>query len=163
MTAVTPLVADVSTPAPRTHSADDLSQNSGALRDLTISNDELKRSAATRMKPPRTRSPAFVRGLRGDPSDELPGLAGVGAKKGRRPGVALRLGEGDARGGDLRSADAGYLEKTLRIVPPMTDLEIEVPRGRRESLGGRSGSSRGAGAAPRGSRAPSRGPCKPCR
>jgi 5'-3' exonuclease len=70
--------------------------------------------------------------LRGDPSDGLPGLAGVGAKKAadlvRRYGSVKAMLEA----GIFRSADADYLEKALRIVPPVTDLEIEVPRGRRD-------------------------------
>jgi hypothetical protein len=34
--------------------------------------------------------------------------------------------------GIFRAADAEYLEKARRIVPPVKDLEIEVPRGRRD-------------------------------
>jgi 5'-3' exonuclease len=70
--------------------------------------------------------------LRGDPSDGLPGVAGIGAKKAadlvRRYGsVAAML---DA--GIFRTADAEYLDKAGRIVPPVTDLNIEVPPGRRD-------------------------------
>jgi 5'-3' exonuclease len=70
--------------------------------------------------------------LRGDPSDGLPGVAGIGAKKAadlvRRHGsVAAML-----KAGIFRSADADYLEKARRIVPPVSDLDIEVPRGRRD-------------------------------
>ena len=70
--------------------------------------------------------------LRGDPSDGLPGLAGVGAKKAadlvRRYGsVAAML---DA--GIFRTSDADYLEKALRVVAPVGDLKLEVPRGRRD-------------------------------
>jgi 5'-3' exonuclease len=70
--------------------------------------------------------------LRGDPSDGLPGVAGIGAKKAadlvRRYGsVAAML---DA--GIFRAADAEYLDKAGRLVPPVTDLKIEVPRGRRD-------------------------------
>jgi 5'-3' exonuclease len=70
--------------------------------------------------------------LRGDPSDGLPGVAGIGAKKAadlvRRYGSVRAMIEA----GIFRSADAEYLEKASRIVPPVTDLAIEVPRGRRD-------------------------------
>jgi 5'-3' exonuclease len=70
--------------------------------------------------------------LRGDPSDGLPGVAGIGAKKAadlvRRHGSVRAMLEA----GIFRSADAEYLDKARRIVPPVADLEIEVPRGRRE-------------------------------
>jgi 5'-3' exonuclease len=69
--------------------------------------------------------------LRGDPSDGLPGVAGIGAKKAadlvRRHGSVGAMLEA----GIFRSADADYLEKARRIVPPVSDLGIEVPRGRR--------------------------------
>ena len=70
--------------------------------------------------------------LRGDPSDGLPGVAGIGAKKAadlvRRHGSVGAMLEA----GIFRSADADYLEKARRIVPPVSDLGIEVPRGRRD-------------------------------
>jgi 5'-3' exonuclease len=70
--------------------------------------------------------------LRGDPSDGLPGLAGVGAKKAadlvRKYGSVAAMLEA----GVLRASDADYLEKAQRVVPPVTDLPIEVPRGRRD-------------------------------
>ena len=70
--------------------------------------------------------------LRGDPSDGLPGVAGVGAKKAadlvRRYGSVAAMLEA----GIFREADAEYLRRASRIVPPVTDLEIEVPRGRRD-------------------------------
>jgi 5'-3' exonuclease len=71
--------------------------------------------------------------LRGDPSDGLPGIAGVGAKK--AADLVRRYGSVGAmlEAGIFRSADAEYLEKASRIVLPVTDLEIDVPRGRRES------------------------------
>jgi len=71
--------------------------------------------------------------LRGDPSDGLPGLAGVGAKKAadlvRRYGSVAAMLEA----GIFRDSDAEYLEKAQRVVAPVTDLKIEVPRGRRDS------------------------------
>jgi 5'-3' exonuclease len=69
--------------------------------------------------------------LRGDPSDGLPGVAGIGAKK--AADLVRRYGSVGAmlEAGIFRSADAEYLEKARRIVPPVTDLKIEVPAGRR--------------------------------
>jgi 5'-3' exonuclease len=70
--------------------------------------------------------------LRGDPSDGLPGLAGVGAKK--AADLVRRYGsvQGMLDAGVFRSADAEYLEKARRVVPPVSDLKIAVPRGRRD-------------------------------
>jgi 5'-3' exonuclease len=70
--------------------------------------------------------------LRGDPSDGLPGVAGIGAKK--AADLVRRYGSvgGMLEAGIFRSADAEYLEKARRIVPPVSDLKFEVPRGRRE-------------------------------
>ena len=34
---------------------------------------------------------------------------------------------------ELRPADREYLERAVRIVPPVADLPIELPDGRRES------------------------------
>ncbi len=70
--------------------------------------------------------------LRGDPSDGLPGLAGVGAKK--AADLVRRYGSVEAmlEAGVFRSSDAEYLEKAQRVVPPVTDLKIEVPLGRRD-------------------------------
>ncbi|MDQ6719740.1 MAG: 5'-3' exonuclease [Candidatus Dormibacteraeota bacterium] len=70
--------------------------------------------------------------LRGDPSDGLPGIAGVGAKK--AADLVRRYGSVGAmlEAGIFRAADADYLDKARRIVPPVSDLEIEVPGGRRD-------------------------------
>jgi 5'-3' exonuclease len=70
--------------------------------------------------------------LRGDPSDGLPGIAGIGAKK--AADLVRRYGSVGAmlEGGIFRTADADYLEKASRIVPPVTNLDIEVPTGRRD-------------------------------
>ena len=69
--------------------------------------------------------------LRGDPSDGLPGVAGIGAKK--AADLVRRYGSVGAmlEAGIFRSADAEYLEKARRLVPPVTDLKIELPPGRR--------------------------------
>jgi 5'-3' exonuclease len=70
--------------------------------------------------------------LRGDPSDGLPGLAGVGAKKAadlvRKYGSVAAMLEA----GIFRASDAEYLEKAQQVVAPVADLKIEVPRGRRD-------------------------------
>jgi len=70
--------------------------------------------------------------LRGDPSDGLPGVAGIGAKK--AADLVRRYGSVGAmlEAGIFRAADAEYLRKASRIVQPVTDLEIEVPPGRRD-------------------------------
>jgi 5'-3' exonuclease len=69
--------------------------------------------------------------LRGDPSDGLPGMAGVGDKKAaelvrRYGGVAGLLAQGK-----LASADRDYLERAMAVVPPRTDIPIDLPPGRR--------------------------------
>lgn len=71
--------------------------------------------------------------LRGDPSDGLPGIAGVGDKKAAE--LVTRYGSVGAmlEAGVFRNANAEYLEKALRVVPPVRDLPIEAPKGRRDS------------------------------
>ena len=70
--------------------------------------------------------------LRGDPSDGLPGLRGVGAVT----AAAMIRRHGDIAGvlreRELREADRDYLERAARIVPPVADLPVELPAGRRE-------------------------------
>jgi len=70
--------------------------------------------------------------LRGDPSDGLPGLAGFGPKK--AADLVRKYGSVRAMidAGIFREADAKYLEKAMRVVAPVADLKIEVPRGRRD-------------------------------
>jgi 5'-3' exonuclease len=70
--------------------------------------------------------------LRGDPSDGLPGLAGVGDKK--AADLVRRYGSVEAmlEAGVFRSADAEYLKRASKVVPPVGDLKIKVPRGRRQ-------------------------------
>jgi 5'-3' exonuclease len=71
--------------------------------------------------------------LRGDPSDGLPGLRGVGSVT--AAGMIRRYGDipGVLRERQLRDADREYLEGALRVVPPVADLPIELPPGRRDS------------------------------
>jgi 5'-3' exonuclease len=70
--------------------------------------------------------------LRGDPSDGLPGLAGFGPKK--AADLVRRYGSVRAMidAGIFREADADYLEKAMKVVAPVADLKLEVPRGRRD-------------------------------
>src|SRR6202022_1020379 len=71
--------------------------------------------------------------LRGDPSDGLPGIAGVGAKK--AADLVRRYGsvQGMLEAGIFRDSDAAYLEEAQRVVPPGADPPVTGPRGRRDS------------------------------
>jgi 5'-3' exonuclease len=70
--------------------------------------------------------------LRGDPSDGLPGLKGVGDVA--AAGMIRRYGDiaGVLRERPLREGDREYLERALRVVPPVADLPIGLPPGRRD-------------------------------
>lgn len=70
--------------------------------------------------------------LRGDPSDGLPGLAGVGDKKAAE--LVCHYGgiEGLLAGGRLRDSEREYLDRARRVVPPIADLPIGLPAGQRE-------------------------------
>jgi 5'-3' exonuclease len=70
--------------------------------------------------------------LRGDPSDGLPGVAGVGPKKAADLVKRYRSVRAMIDAGIFRAADAEYLEKASRVVPPVADLKIKVPPGRRD-------------------------------
>jgi 5'-3' exonuclease len=63
--------------------------------------------------------------LRGDPSDGLPGLAGVGEKSAAT--LVKRHGsvEGLLADGKLSAADADYLRRALVVVKPAAGLEID--------------------------------------
>jgi 5'-3' exonuclease len=69
--------------------------------------------------------------LRGDPSDGLPGVSGVGPKK--AADLVRKYGsvQGMLDAGIFRAADAEYLARAQRVVPPVGDLAITVPKGRR--------------------------------
>ena len=69
--------------------------------------------------------------LRGDPSDGLPGVAGIGPKK--AADLVKRYGslQGMLDAGIFRAADAAYLERASKVVAPVRDLALKVPRGRR--------------------------------
>ncbi|HEX6488982.1 MAG TPA: 5'-3' exonuclease [Candidatus Dormibacteraeota bacterium] len=63
--------------------------------------------------------------LRGDPSDGLPGLAGVGEKS--AAAMVKRHGsvEGVLAEGKLSAADADYLRKALVVVKPAAGLQLD--------------------------------------
>jgi 5'-3' exonuclease len=71
--------------------------------------------------------------LRGDPSDGLPGLKGVGSVT--AAAIIRRYGDlaGVLRERPLRDGDREYLLNAIRVVPPVTDLPIALPPGRREA------------------------------
>ena len=71
--------------------------------------------------------------LRGDPSDGLPGLKGVGAVT--AAGMIRRHGDiaGILRERQLNDSDRAYLENASRVVSPVADLPIALPAGRRAS------------------------------
>lgn len=71
--------------------------------------------------------------LRGDPSDGLPGLRGVGSVT--AAGMIRRYGDiaGVLRERELRDADREYLEGAIRVVTPVADLPIQLPPGRRDA------------------------------
>jgi len=71
--------------------------------------------------------------LRGDPSDGLPGLKGVGSVT--AAGMIRRHGDiaGVLRERDLSDADREYLESAMSVVAPVADLPIDLPPGRRDA------------------------------
>ena len=78
--------------------------------------------------------------LRGDPSDGLPGVRGVGEKTARSlingyPSLQALLDDADAQTPRLRSAllDArGYLTAMAEVVPVRTDVELRIERAERD-------------------------------
>jgi len=70
--------------------------------------------------------------LRGDPSDGLPGIPGIGDKTAAQ--YVTRYGSVRAMldAGVFKGAHAEYLEAALKVVPPVRDLPIKVPKGRRD-------------------------------
>jgi 5'-3' exonuclease len=70
--------------------------------------------------------------LRGDPSDGLPGLPGVGPKTAAT--LVIRYGgvNGLLESGKLSAADADYVRRALEVVKPGSAIPVPVPQGRRE-------------------------------
>ena len=71
--------------------------------------------------------------LRGDPSDGLPGIPGIGDKTAAQMvkkygSVQKMLDAGIFR----KQEQADYLRNALKVVPPVADLPLKIPRGRRE-------------------------------
>jgi 5'-3' exonuclease len=71
--------------------------------------------------------------LRGDPSDGLPGLKGVGSVAAAE--MIRRYGDvgGVLRESSLREPARDYLVRATRVVPPVADLAIALPPGRRDA------------------------------
>ena len=69
--------------------------------------------------------------LRGDPSDGLPGVAGVGPKRAADLVKKYRSVQGMLDAGIFSAADSAYLANALKVVPPRVDLELPMPKGRR--------------------------------
>lgn len=72
--------------------------------------------------------------LRGDPSDGLPGLKGVGERTAaelirRHQSIEAMLSATDTR---LSESDRDYLQRALRVVSPRRDLDVALPQGRRD-------------------------------
>ena len=71
--------------------------------------------------------------LRGDPSDGLPGLKGVGAVT----AAAMIRRHGDIAGvlreRSLRPADREYLKAAVSVVRPVDDLPVALPAGHRDA------------------------------
>jgi len=69
--------------------------------------------------------------LRGDPSDGLPGVSGVGPKK--AADLIKRYGsiQGMLDASLFGASDSDYLRRAQKAVPPVTTLALELPSGRR--------------------------------
>lgn len=70
--------------------------------------------------------------LRGDPSDGLPGLKGIGSVGAAGMIRRHESVEGVLRDRALRNSDRDYLERALRVVRPVADLPLVLPGGRRD-------------------------------
>jgi len=72
--------------------------------------------------------------LRGDPSDGLPGIPGIGDKTAAQMVTRYGSVEKMLEAGVFRNEEhADYLRRALKVVPPVRDLPIEVPTGRRDA------------------------------
>ncbi|MEP7105148.1 MAG: 5'-3' exonuclease H3TH domain-containing protein [Chloroflexota bacterium] len=70
--------------------------------------------------------------LRGDPSDGLPGLPGVGAKTAATLVTKYGGVNGLLESGKLSAADADYVRRALEVVKPGSTIPVPVPKGRRD-------------------------------
>src|ERR1700730_14674424 len=68
--------------------------------------------------------------LRGDPSDGLPGLPNVGAKK--AAAMIARHGdiEGVLRDANISEVDADYIRRAMKVVLPVTTIPLDLPDAR---------------------------------
>ncbi|MHB8717663.1 MAG: 5'-3' exonuclease [Candidatus Dormibacteria bacterium] len=71
--------------------------------------------------------------LRGDPSDGLPGLRGVGAVTAAAMVRDHHGLEGLLAAGRLSGEQRDYIERAASVVRPVTDVPVELPRGRRDT------------------------------
>jgi 5'-3' exonuclease len=70
--------------------------------------------------------------LRGDPSDGLPGLPGVGAKTAATLVNKHNGVQGLLEAGRLSAADADYVRKAMEVVKPGSAVPVPVPPGTRD-------------------------------
>ncbi|TMF84237.1 MAG: flap endonuclease [Chloroflexi bacterium] len=94
---------------------------------------EVDESAVTRRYGIPGRLYADFAVLRGDPSDGLPGLPGVGAKTAASLVTKYQGVAGLLEAGRLSAADADYVRKALEVVKPGSSKPVPVPPGRRDS------------------------------
>lgn len=94
--------------------------------------DIVDESAITRKYAIPGRGYAAFAMLRGDPSDGLPGLKGVGAVA--AASMVREHGSIEAliAAGRLSDANRDYLTRAMRVVPPVQDLVLALPQGRRD-------------------------------
>ncbi|HEX6349735.1 MAG TPA: 5'-3' exonuclease H3TH domain-containing protein [Candidatus Dormibacteraeota bacterium] len=71
--------------------------------------------------------------LRGDPSDGLPGLPGVGAKTAASLVTKYQGVEGLLAAARLSATDAEYVRRALEVVKPGSLKPVPVPAGRRDA------------------------------
>ena len=70
--------------------------------------------------------------LRGDPSDGLPGVSGVGPKKAADLIKRYASIQGMLDANLFGASDSDYLRRAQKAVPPVTTLDIPLPAGRRK-------------------------------
>ena len=72
--------------------------------------------------------------LRGDPSDGLPGIPGIGDKTAAQMVKKYGSIQKMLEAGIFRKEEqADYLRSALKVVPPVANLPLKIPKGRRSS------------------------------